>query len=183
MKKGETMSQEQREKIRHSHVGKKYPNRKLSESHKENISLARKKEWKSGSRKFSTVLSPESKEKIRNSRLGKTTSIEIRRKQSLAKIGRYSGNKHPNWKGGISKISIKDRQSFEYKLWRNYVFLRDDWTCQECKKRGVNLNADHIKPFSLFPELRYEVSNGRTLCRSCHVKTPTWGGRIKNYAK
>ncbi len=48
--------------------------------------------------------------------------------------------------------------------WRKAVFKRDDYTCQECGIRGTYLEADHIKPFAFFPELRTELSNGRTLC-------------------
>lgn len=69
----------------------------------------------------------------------------------------------------------KIRQSWAYKLWRKAVFERDDFTCVECGVRGGVLNADHIKPFALYPELRLEVSNGRTLCVNCHLKTDTWG--------
>jgi 5-methylcytosine-specific restriction endonuclease McrA len=45
------------------------------------------------------------------------------------------------------------------------------------KAHGSRLEADHIKPFCRFPELRLVVSNGRTLCKDCHRKTPTWGAR------
>ena len=63
------------------------------------------------------------------------------------------------------------RYSIEAKSWRKRVFERDNYTCQICKVRGTYLEADHIKPFAYFPELRYELSNGRTLCRPCHNKT------------
>ena len=64
------------------------------------------------------------------------------------------------------------RYSKEAKEWREKVFARDNWTCQICGTRGgVRLEADHIKPFAYFPKLRYEVLNGRTLCRKCHDKT------------
>lgn len=65
-----------------------------------------------------------------------------------------------------------------YKDWRLAVFKRDDWTCQMCLVRGGVLNADHIKPFATHPELRLELSNGRTLCRDCHKTTPTFGPRV-----
>lgn len=67
--------------------------------------------------------------------------------------------------------------SARYRTWRKAVFERDDYTCQGegCGSRGGELNADHIKPFSTHPELRFKVSNGRTLCVPCHKKTPTYG--------
>ena len=59
--------------------------------------------------------------------------------------------------------------------WRNKIFKRDDYTCQICHVRGTRIQADHIKPYKEFPELRYELSNGRTLCIDCHKKTETYG--------
>ena len=92
----------------------------------------------------------------------------------LTKVGKP--NKFP--KGGITPINMKIRSSREYKLWRKAVFERDNYTCRFCGGVGVKLNADHIKPFALFPELRFAIDNGRTLCEDCHRKTDTWGGRI-----
>lgn len=90
------------------------------------------------------------------------------------------GEKSPHWKGGITSINHKIRTSPEYADWRLKVFERDNYTCVECGiKNGLGksiyFHADHIKPFALFPELRFEVSNGRTLCVPCHKKTGTWG--------
>lgn len=61
--------------------------------------------------------------------------------------------------------------------WRKSVFERDNYTCQICGIRGVKIQADHIKPFKYFPELRWELSNGRALCVPCHRKTDTYGRR------
>lgn len=92
------------------------------------------------------------------------------------------GEKSPTWKGGLTPISQKIRDSIEYKLWREAVFKRDDYTCIWCGKRGIRLNADHIKRFSEFPELRFAIDNGRTLCLPCHKTTDTWGTKgMKNH--
>lgn len=61
------------------------------------------------------------------------------------------------------------RNSSEYKEWRNNVFSRDDYTCQKCGKKGGNLNAHHIYNYSQFPNLRFDINNGITLCEDCHL--------------
>src|SRR3990167_1455144 len=81
------------------------------------------------------------------------------------------GSKNGNWKGGTTSIREKIRKSLEYEEWRTKIFERDNYTCIKCGEICGVLNADHIKPFSLFPELIFDVSNGRTLCFECHKKT------------
>lgn len=83
------------------------------------------------------------------------------------------GEKSPHWKGG-PKNNKEIRLSGKYRKWSLDIKKRDDYTCQMCLKRGGILNSDHIKPFVFFPELRFELSNGRTLCVDCHKKTPTF---------
>lgn len=105
---------------------------------------------------------PETKEKIRQANLGE---------------------KSPRWKGGINPINNSIRKSAEYKLWREAVFKRDNYTCVWCLRNGVRLHADHIKPFAYFPELRFAIDNGRTLCEECHRTTDTWGVNLKKYER
>ena len=79
---------------------------------------------------------------------------------------------------------MKIRNSTEMKKWKLAVFTRDNFSCVWCgDDKGHNLNADHIKPFSLYPELRLDVNNGRTLCKDCHRKTPTWGKKVLVYER
>ena len=84
---------------------------------------------------------------------------------------------------GKTSENKRIRQTNAYKAWRTLVFERDDYTCQHCEERGGQLHADHIKPFAFFPDLRFEVANGQTLCIPCHQKTPTYGGRCKKYVE
>lgn len=91
------------------------------------------------------------------------------------------GKNHPNWKGGVTHLRRGLRDTLEYKQWRKSVFERDDYTCQSCFKRGGELQADHIKPWSTHPELRTSLSNGRTMCKECHMKTETWGGKATRF--
>jgi hypothetical protein len=105
-------------------------------------------------------------------------------KISLVKIGKprlnYRGDKHHGWKGGLTPERDKIRKSIEYKLWRLKVFERDKFTCQECGQKGGKLNAHHVKSFSQHKELIFEVSNGTTLCVSCHKKTENY---LRNHKK
>ena len=64
--------------------------------------------------------------------------------------------------------SKEGRTSGKYKLWRRTVFERDDYTCQMCYRRGCRINAHHIKSYAYYPDLRYVINNGVTLCEVCH---------------
>jgi len=75
-----------------------------------------------------------------------------------------------NWKGGISCENHRLRNSARYKDWRSIVFARDNYTCQECGDIGRILNAHHIVKWSKNKGLRFDVNNGITLCKHCHLK-------------
>lgn len=95
---------------------------------------------------------------------------------------RQRGEANPAWRGGVSHPNRRIRASKAFREWREKVFERDDYTCQMCGVRGGYLEPDHIKPFAYFPELRFELSNGRTLCQPCHRTTDTFGYKAKiNY--
>jgi hypothetical protein len=78
------------------------------------------------------------------------------------------GDKNPCWKGGVTSTNKLLRESEQFEDWRKAVFQRDDWTCQKCGIRGGQLHPHHIKRFADYPELRFDVSNGLTLCEDCH---------------
>lgn len=123
----------------------------------------------------------ETKSKMRAARL---RNQPMKRPEVVAKMnatkkarGSNVGERSPNWRGGITSAHVRIRNSSEYRAWRDGVFKRDDYTCQECGARcgngaDVKLNAHHIRPFATHPELRLDQSNGITLCKPCHDTKP-----------
>lgn len=154
--KGRKMTKEAIEKIRES-------KKNLTEENRKNISNAQK----------GKLIPIETRIKISNANKGKKRTDETRKKMRLAQLG----EKSHLWKGGISDINNKIRTSLEYKLWRESVFNRDNYTCVWCQQKGGTLNADHIKSFAYYPELRFAIDNGRTLCFDCHKTTDNYAGK------
>ena len=132
--------------------------------------------------------SDETKKKMRLAHLGKkhkTMSSKGRGNISKSHIGQVpwnkgmvghnSGKNNPNWKGGVSRDTHSTTRP-EYKKWRNAVFDRDDYTCQNkccphCGNiKGIYLEAHHIKHWAKNKELRYDVNNGITLYKKSHRK-------------
>ena len=106
-------------------------------------------------------------------------AVETRRKNG-SYVAWNRGIKLPYqvWNKGMGSKTTESKRirlSKEYIEWREKVFKRDNYTCQDCGKRGGELHPHHIKEFSKFPELRFEVSNGKTLCPNCHKKTDSYG--------
>lgn len=104
-----------------------------------------------------------------------------------------SGEKNNGWKGGITPLHETIRKCPQSRQWRERVFKRDNWTCQNCYQKGGKLHADHIKPFAIILHENkitslnkaikckklWDVFNGRTLCIECHKKTNTYGGKTR----
>jgi hypothetical protein len=82
-----------------------------------------------------------------------------------------SKEEHWSWKGGISAENCLIRQSSEYKVWRDTVFKRDNYSCTRCMRHNGSLEAHHIKAFSDYEQLRFDPTNGITLCSDCHKET------------
>lgn len=140
-------TENQRIKNRNSHLGKKQT--------KETIQ--KRFLWQKGYKH-----SEETKRKISEAHKGK--------KKPWAIPPYFEGKNHWNWKGGITSENNKLRNSIEYFIWRDEVYKRDYWTCRLCGYEGDYIVAHHLKLFSDFPELRFSIDNGVTLCRSCHNK-------------
>ena len=77
------------------------------------------------------------------------------------------GENHPNWKGGVSILNDR-HDSQQYKEWRLLVYQRDNYKCVKCGSKE-KINAHHVRSWKHYPDLRYTVSNGITLCEKCHI--------------
>lgn len=113
-----------------------------------------------GSKRHVTPHSDETKAKISQNRRGKAVAAN-----------------NGFWNGGTSRCYRTGYYSTQYKEWRVAVFQRDIYTCQYCGQVGGYLTAHHIKGQAAFPELRFDVTNGLTLCEACHAKTDNYKGR------
>lgn len=85
----------------------------------------------------------------------------------------HKGENGSNWQGGKVPINQIERRRKEVNEWRKQIFSRDDYTCQYCHDRNGNgksiiLNAHHIKAWKDYPDERFNIDNGITLCKSCH---------------
>lgn len=149
------------------------------------------------------LVSEETREKIRQKTLKQFRNgmpQETRRKLSenhkgicnspktKFKKGQNVGEKSLSWKGGITPENKRIRNSIEFRLWREAVFTRDNWTCQRCGIRSENgkvvyLHPHHIKNFAQYPELRFVIKNGITLCKSCHMEFHKKYGKKNNNLK
>lgn len=98
-----------------------------------------------------------------------------RNKSSLSKVGEknpmygVTRENNPLWNSDISEEDrIKSRKTIEYARWKRAVKERDDNICQKCLSAG-NV-AHHMNSYTKYPDERYDVDNGVTLCEPCHIK-------------
>lgn len=171
--KGGHHSKKSREKMRQSKMGKK-----LSEQHKINIGKGNLGIPRPKSENQRKQISKTLKRKFVNGELkikvtwrGKKFSENHRKNISKGIIKAY------DHMGRVSPINELLRKSSKYKIWRELVFLRDNFTCQNlnceyCHNlQGVYLHPHHIKSWARFPELRFKVDNGITYCKAYHINS------------
>lgn len=171
MKKGTHHSAEAREKIGQANLGHDTTKNLGNFARKGNVP------WNKGIK-----YSSEMKARLDTSGLSKTGfnqkhSAESRAKMSKSQKGlkrpnisernkKWVGELAPNWKGGITEPNQAERGRFKREVQKK-VFERDNYTCVRCHAKG-NLQVDHIKSWKDYPELRFDLSNCRTLCIDCH---------------
>lgn len=125
-------------------------------------------------------MSLESREKMRLAKLKNPTRYWLGKKRDVETINKIikkkkgihnkklSGANSYFWKGGVTPINKVIRMSLETKLWREAVFIRDNWTCQKTGIKGGKLHSHHIQNFAQYPELRFAIDNGITLSKEAH---------------
>jgi hypothetical protein len=86
--------------------------------------------------------------------------------RECVKVGqkRLYGADHPLYKTTSRRKSERGRHG----AWARAVLSRDQATCRHCGATGIELHAHHINSFEQYPDLRWELSNGITLCYRCH---------------
>lgn len=185
MKKGESMSQEQKEKIRQSNLGKK----------RSPETKARVREWVVAHPvKFwlGKTRSQEDRQKFSMSHKGRSLPLEQRVKIGIGvkdSPAYRNGmiNRRP-WKGGLMKkpghLSWLNHQyrirrrgadgSHTLEEWNN-LKAQFNWTCPRCLRREpeIVLTKDHIRALSTGGS--DNIENIQPMCRSCnsskHTKT------------
>ncbi len=186
MRKGYKHSEETIKKIKLALTG-----RLLSKEHKKKLSLSRMGHFVSEETKRKIGLANKGKEvskevrklrsEILKGKLGrnkgkhwkvKDTSKMHHTSWNKGLKGFLAGEGHYNWIKDRSKLAKhQERNDMAYKEWRLQVYKRDNFKCrienQDCSGRII---AHHILPWSDFPELRYNINNGITLCQAHHPR-------------
>lgn len=116
---------------------------------------------------------------------GRERSRAWKEATSIAKRGKWAGEKNPHWKGGIHQVNLRERGSGAYRQWKLKALELHGKACQKCGVaqgttcgccgHKISLHVHHVQSFAAHPELRYDPSNSEVLCPKCHA---TSHGRI-----
>ena len=83
-------------------------------------------------------------------------------------IERNSGTNHYNYNPDLSdEERLNGRNTKENDQWRKAIYKRDGNVCRACGMRRM-LHAHHLFNWSEYPQFRYRLYNGITLCENCH---------------
>lgn len=106
--------------------------------------------------------------------LVRARAAELRAAGEMSKLmsaGRQ-GIAPEEWDGFRNDYWQRVRSSKEWADWRTQVYARDGYHCVLCgagSTRANPLDPHHIWKKSLYPERVFDVTNGVTLCRACHL--------------
>ncbi len=83
---------------------------------------------------------------------------------------RQTGKYHFNWKGENRK-KRQERHDSAYQYWHKQCKKRDEHRCRINNKDCFGYCVvHHILPWRDYPELRYNINNGITLCQAHHPR-------------
>lgn len=120
-------------------------------------------------------------------RLCMDCKVPIRRRAKRCKqcfVKWRRGKNHHHWKGGKLSPAAKLRNTQKTRDWAKAVKHRDNFTCRLCRIRGGTLHTHHIERWADRPDLRFDIENGVTLCRDCHlqiVHQGSWSNKPLNF--
>lgn len=155
---------------------------------------------------FQAKLCPSCANRIRNSgRKRQDISLLFKNKKRPEHSERMKFKGNPRFIDGRTSLYSLIKNLQEYKQWRKAIYERDNYICQDCyiKGNGRNLEAHHkkwfavilnefLRQYSQFSPIEdketlvrlaisykdfWDVNNGKTLCRKCHIKTKNYGSK------
>jgi len=166
---GIPMTEEQKKKISKALTGKKLSaehRKKLSESH------------------MGIPKSPETIEKLRKNASrywkGRKLPKHVLEIMSISRKGSWTGDKNPNWKGGVTPENESIRHSNEMKAWKKDCLGRDEYTCQKTGKSTRTMQIHHIHNFCEHPDIRFDVDNGIVFTKEAHMEFHKIYGKYGN---
>lgn len=153
------------------------PNFKFSEESKAKMSKSHtgmKKPWARPS-KLAIENSIKNKPKGENHYLfGKKRPLTLEWRKKIGDSNK--GEKNGRWISDRSKLKTSgnsnlDRRSSAYSNWRREVWKRDNFKCKINNSNCLGrLETHHILGWTEYPELRYDINNGITLCHAHHPR-------------